>query len=142
MSDFYTHDADQIAVAVVGIVIEGGVADGEYLSIEVPESFTTKRGAKGDVTRSKTFNGESTCTLRLMQKSPTNAALSALAAVDDKAPNGAGVGPFLVKDLQGATVYAASKCWIKKRPDGKFGAEDIPREWQIGIADLVAFEGA
>jgi hypothetical protein len=140
MADFYVHDADQIALAVVGIPIEAGFAEGEFLTIEVPEKFTTKRGARGDVTRSKTFNGESTATIRLMQKSPSNAALSALAALDEKAPNGAGVGPFVAKDMQGATLYTASKCWVKKPADGKFGAEDIVREWQIGIADLVAVE--
>jgi len=140
MSDFHTHDADQITVVIAGIPIEAGFAEGEFCTIESQEGFTTKRGALGDVTRSKTFNGEAKVKLRIMQKSASNAPLSALYQLDVNAPNGAGVGPFLVRDRAGATVHAASKCWISKMPNGAFGAEDIPREWEISVADLVSVE--
>jgi hypothetical protein len=142
MSDFYIYDADQISIVVAAIPIEAGFAEGEFMSIDVPAKFTMKRGAKGDVTRSKTYDGTAVAKLRLMQKSSSNAPLSALYALDCNTPNGAGVGPFLVKDRQGATVYAASKSWISKGPTGAFAAEDTVREWEISMSDLVAFEAA
>ena len=76
-----------------------------------------------------------------MQSSPLNAALSALRLIDKKGKNGAGVGPFLVKDNGGTTLLEAEKCWIAKAPSMTLGKTATAREWKIRVASVLEFHG-
>lgn len=134
---FAVLDPDQNSVTVCGVLVEGGFADGDMVTI-VPESdaFITKVGATGAVTRIKTNNKLCTITLRLMQASIYNTILSALHQLDILVPNGAGVGPTIIKDLSGTSLYFFSKSWIAKAPDVTRGMDDNAMEWKIqGILD-------
>lgn len=136
------YDADQVSVVIAGIPIASGYADGEFVRIEqVTEDFTEKVGTDGEVTRSKTNDHRATVTIRLMQTSDGNAALSALNNADKLAPNGAGIGPFLVKDRQGTSLFAGDKCWVKKPPNVSFDREATEREWTLMVSDLVRLDG-
>lgn len=136
------YDADQVSVVLMGVPISSGYADGEFLRIEQEaEDFTHKVGTDGEVTRSKTNNRVAKVTLRLMQSSDGNAALSAINNLDRSAPNGAGIGPFLVRDRQGTSLFTASKCWISKPPNVTMAREATEREWELTVADLVRLDG-
>lgn len=135
-------DLDQLAIVACGIPVSSGYGEGEVMKIEWDEEdFTKKKGADGEVSRSKTYNKCCKITITLMQTASVNALLSALSLIDRKAKNGAGVGPFLAKDLGGATLYAASKCWIAGRPSPTFGREATHRDWVLECSDMESFEG-
>ena len=135
-------DLEQLAPIILGVPVSGGYGEGEVLKIEHDEpTFTLKKGADGMVTRSKTYNGVAKITLTLMQTSEFNALFSAILLVDKNGKNGAGVGPTAIKDLQGATLYFASKSWIEGPPNATFGREATHRDWVICTANLEVFEG-
>jgi hypothetical protein len=143
MSGFKVFDADQVTMAFMGIPISSGYADGEFLTIEQEaQDFEVKVGTDGEVTRSKTNNRHAIIKVKLMQTSTGNAALSALNNIDVATSNGAGVGPMLIKDLQGTTLYVASKCWIAKPPDVSMDRTATPREWTLECANLVRLDGS
>jgi len=136
------YDANEVTIIVAGIPIDSGYDDGEFCRIE-PESpdFVDKVGTDGEVTRSKTNDRRATCSVILMQSSTGNALLSALNNIDRLNGNGAGVGPFLVRDKQGTSLYAAAECWISQPPNVSFDREPTAREWTIRIANLERFDG-
>ena len=139
---FKVYDANEVSVIIAGLPIESGYDDGEFLRIEQEaDDFLDKVGTDGEVTRSKSNDRRATATVILMQSSDGNNLLSALNNIDRLAGNGAGVGPFLVKDRQGLSLYAAAECWISKPPDVSFDREPTPREWTIRIAVLERFDG-
>lgn len=135
------YDADQVTVSIAGIPL-GGYADGEFLSISMEsDGFSDKVGTDGEVTRSKTRDERANVEVKLMQSSDSNDLLSALHLSDLNAPNGAGVGAFLIRDRQGRTLYTGAACWIKKFPDASFDREATERVWPIRVANLLAFVG-
>ena len=139
MAKFY--DADLVTVAIAGIPVSG-YADGEFLSItQETDAFSDVVGTDGEVTRSKTKDTRATVSLKLMQTSDSNDLLSALYNTDMSAPNGAGVGAFLVRDRSGRSLYTGDACWIQKAPDVSFDREATSREWTIRVANLLRFDG-
>jgi hypothetical protein len=135
------YDASEVSIAIGGINIEAGFADGEFLRIEQEsDDFSDVVGTDGEVTRSKTKDKRATATILLMQSSQSNQALSALSNLDKTAPNGAGVVPFLVRDRNGDSLYESQHCWIMKGPDVSFDREATAREWTIRIANLERFD--
>ena len=136
------YDANEVTVNVAGLPIESGFDDGEFVRIEQEaEDFIDKVGTDGEVTRSKTNDRRATITILLMQSSDGNALLSGLNNLDRLAGNGAGVGPFLVRDRQGTALYAGAECWISKPPDVSFDREPTAREWTLRVASLERFDG-
>jgi hypothetical protein len=139
---FKVYDADEVTVSIAGLPIDSGYDDGEFCRIEQEaDDFTDKAGTDGEVTRSKTNDRRATCSIILMQSSDGNALLSGLNNIDRLAGNGAGVGPFLVRDRQGTALYAAAESWISKPPDVSFDREPTAREWTIRVANLERFDG-
>lgn len=138
----YEYDADQIAIDLGGIQVDSGFADGTFLKIEKDaEAFTYYVGTDGSVVRSKTKNKVAKITFRLNQSSPINDQLSALHIVDLAAPNGAGIVPFLVKDLNGTTLESGAHAWIQAFPDEEWDRGAKEREWTIICSDLKRFVG-
>ncbi len=141
MADFHDYSPDEVDVLVAGVPITGW-ADGEFLTIEwTTDRFVSQVGTDGEVTRSRSGDYRATATIRLMQTSDSNDLLSALAASDRLARNGAGVGAFLVKDNQGRSLYTAANCWVRRTPNPSFDREATEREWVIEIANLDDFTG-
>lgn len=137
MAGFKVYDSNEVKISIAGIPITGGFADGEFLRIEPEtEAFTDVVGTDGEVTRSKSNDGRATATILLMQTAEANAALSALHNQDKNQPGGAGVGRFLVQDLNGGTLHEAAQCWIQNRPNVSYDREATAREWPIRLADL------
>lgn len=135
--DVKIYDANEVSLVVAGLIIDSGYADGEFVKFEQDsDDFSDVVGTDGEVTRSKTNDRRFTATVTLMQTSDGNSKLTALNNLDRNASNGAGVGPFLLKDRSGTALYAASKCWVAKPPDAGFGKEASSREWKIrGVYD-------
>lgn len=136
------YDADQITMVFMGILVDSGYADGEFCRVEqLSDDFTDVVGTDGEVARSKTNDRRATITVTLLQTSSGNAKLSVLNNLDKLAANGAGVGPLLIKDLAGTSLYTASKAWIAAPPKVVFSRGAEAREWTIRCADLLRLDG-
>lgn len=138
------YDSNEVSLIAAGIPIESGRGEegGTFVKIEhLTDAFVDVVSLDGEVTRSKTNDNRATVTVTLMSSSASNALLSALHTADKLAGNGAGVGPLLIKDNQGNTLFAAPACWIVKTPDFEFAQKAMPVEWQIRVANMVPFIG-
>lgn len=140
---FKVYDANAVTVTVNGILIDSGFDDGEFVRVEQEsDDFIDKVGTDGEVTRSKTNDRRATVSIILMQSSAGNAALSTLNNLDLLAGNGQGVGPLLIRDQQGTSLFSAAECWISKPPDVSFDREATSREWTLRCAKLIRFDGS
>ena len=136
-----TYDPAQVAVVFAGIPISG-YADGTFLSVEQNEdSFALQVGTDGEACRSKSNNRSGRVTFTLGQWSEANDLLSALHNLDINTPNGDGIGPLLVKDNSGRSIFSAEKAWIVKPPAAGYGREAESREWVVETDNLVQFHG-
>ena len=77
-------------------------------------------------------------TFTLMANSPSNILLSAIYNADIKTANGLGVGPLLIRDTRGVSVFAGAQAWIQKLPKITLGAKISNKEWKIRVAKLEA----
>jgi len=126
------YDSNSVVLSFASRKLDSGLADGEFVRIEFDsDAFSDLVGTDGEVTRSKSNNGMATVTVRLMQTSDGNQVLAALHELDRLAANGAGVASFLLRDLNGTTVYSTVEAWIAKEPDVSFDREATPREWKL-----------
>lgn len=137
------YDPALYTLVIAGIPIPAkGYADGEFIRIDRDsDAFTDTVGTDGSVTRNRSHDQRATCTFTTRAKAEINAVLSVLHNADLNSDNGAGIGPFLLKDRNGLTVHAAEECWIAKMPDVGLDKTVGPRAWKIRIAALESFEG-
>lgn len=128
------YDPDQVVVYFAGKRIQG-FADGEFITVEqMSPGFTSVSGSDGEVARSKSNDRRAKVTVKLLQTSDSNDDLSEVHQTDLDAPNGAGVGTFLMQDLQGTTLVHADQAWITQFPDGSNDRTAKSREWVIELA--------
>ena len=134
-----TYQPDFVTVAFAGIPITG-FAPGTFVNAaRNNDSWNLSVGSGGDATRAKSGDKSGRVTITLLGSSASNASLSALAAVDEKA--GTSVYPLLVKDLSGADVVTAGTAWIVKPPDLEKSNEETNREWIFETDDLEIVAG-
>lgn len=135
------YDSNQVQVSFAGIPVQG-YADGDFLTItKESDAFSSVVGTDGEVSRSKTNDRRATVEIILMSTSPTNDILSAVHVADINAPGGAGVGGFLVTDLNGSSLYASGNAWVKRSPDVTYGREANERTWTLEVDVLQDFTG-
>lgn len=135
-------DPDAYTIDFGGINLNQGVADGEFFTAEpAAEQTTIKVGADGSIVRGKTRNRLWNMTIRLLETSLVNDALSAVATLDALTEGGAGVLPLLVRDRQGTTTLAAEKAWISKLPSITVSSEPGVREWTLQAEIVSPFIG-
>lgn len=139
---FSTYDFDQYVITFNGIILDGW-AEGTALTI-APEAdfFNDVTGIDGRVSRSKSMDNRWTATVNLLQTSTANEFLSSLLTLDLNAPNGAGVGAFIVKDIYGTTTFVGANAWISRPPDLTFESNATTRTWLIRIANGIMFIGS
>lgn len=133
------YDAAQVTMVFMGILVDSGFAEGEFLTIEqsAPD-YEVVVGADGQVGRSRTNNRHAVIKLKLMHTSAGNTFLGALSNAGLLAKNGSDVGPMLVRDrISGVCLYTAAECWIAKPPDVSYESKVSMREWQLECAELV-----
>ncbi len=130
-----TLDPGSIVMTFKGVNITG-VMDGTFCEVERAEDAVTMHvGAQGEVTRVMSRNKTGSVTFNIVQSSVTNQLLSAIAAADEK--DRSGVGPLLITDLNGTTVYKATEAWIRKLPKGEHAKDATGRSWVIDCAKLL-----
>jgi hypothetical protein len=135
--DFKIADSDQIRIVFAGYSISRGAGasgymDGEYLKITMEKkSFIYVEGTDGSLVRSKTQSRVGTATISLLQTSSSNDFLSSMLLTDESVANGAGVGTFVVEDLQGTTKFKALKAWVDGWPEQTFDRTAKERAWTI-----------
>lgn len=137
------YDPKLHTIIIAGIPIPPvGYADGVFLKIERNSAkFVKVVGTDGSVTRAKMGDDSAQATFSTMQKADINSVLSTLYNLDANSDNGEGIGPFLVKDRGGVTLYEAAQCWISQPPNPTFDKTPTSRDWIIEIEKLESFEG-
>lgn len=131
-----TYAAEKVIVTVGGVIVTG-FDDGDFIDVSyVNDRYTSKAGADGEVSRSKTADRLGEITITLSATSKANDELSALFNLGQIGGFEAPV-PFGVADLSGRSFATASKCWIKTAPNMVFGTEVGSREWVLEAADLI-----
>ncbi len=129
-----------MVVTFDGLLLSG-FAPGSRISVKFPDAFTKQVGSDGEVARSRSNDNTAQVTLTLMQSSFSNDALSAVHNADKAVPFGAGVGPLLIKDLNGTSLFTAPQAWITKAADSEYAQEVGSREWTIDTGDMYAMVG-
>lgn len=137
------YNAHDVVIELAGVLIQGGAADGEFLTIErQAELISYVVGTLGEVAVSINRNMAAIVTLRLLQTSSFNDLLSARVAQMRASPSGiVGVGPFLVRDLNGRTMHRSQRSVLYKAPNLAFDRTATPREWQLLVPQLESFDG-
>ena len=134
-----TYNAAEVLVTLAGISVEGK-ADGTFLTIGRDNpAFTSGTGSDGEGWRAKSNDKSGTAVFTVLQTSAANDALSALAALDEA--SGDGIGPLLVKDISGRSLYEAETVWLEKVADSEFAREQSNREWTAKTDNLSVFVG-
>jgi len=137
-----TYDPRGIVISIAGLLIQRGFAEDSMVKVAFTSPrFESKVGVDGEVTRARLHDRRATATLSLMQSSDGNDILSALLRRDTVALPGAGVGSFLMRDLQGTTLVFASAAWVKGIPEVEYGKSVGTRAWEIELADCDATLG-
>lgn len=130
------RDLDQFAFSFAGAEISTGYGEGAAIKIEkVTPTTKVKEGADGSASRSKTGSRLYKVTATYLSTSDANALLSAIALLDDISPNGAGVAPMLIQDLQGTTQLVSPSAWIETMPPLDINQEATNVEWVFYAAD-------
>ena len=130
MPGIRTYNAARVVVIYNGFNITG-FADGTFINITMQnDGITTQVGADGELARAVNADRRCTVTITLQQTSNANDFLSTMFSVDALTCGGR-IGPILVQDLCGDTLFAASEAWIVKPADIEFGKEITTRAWAI-----------
>jgi len=136
------YNPKSIVINLAGLLIDRGFSEDSMIKIASDSAkFEDVVGVDGEVTRVQQHDGRATITISLMQSSEMNDVLSALLLRDTNTPNGAGVGAFLMKDLQGTTLERGSAAWVKGFPERENGKKVGSRTWEIRVANLTSFLG-
>ena len=138
MHAYTQYDPESYSVIFNAIPISG-FAEDDFIDIEFDtEGYQDQVGADGHVIRYKSCDQRATVTFTLMANSPSNILLSAMYNADIKTANGLGVGPLLIRDTRGVSVFAGTQAWIQKLPKITLGAKISNKEWKIRVAKLEA----
>jgi len=137
------YNADEVTIVIGPVLVQSGLADGEFLRIEQETDDTEDvAGTDGEVAVSRTNDRRATATVLLMQTSDSNDGLSTLSALAKEAAGMAGgIVPFLVKDKNGRTLHTAANCWVRRAPDRSFDRTAGTNEWQVRLSHLARFDG-
>lgn len=136
------YDPKQVVISIAGLLVASGFAEDSMVKVAfTTPRFETKVGVDGEVTRSRMYDRRATVTVSLMQSSQGNDVLSTLLNRDTRGANGAGVGAFLLKDLNGTTLLSGAAAWVKGMPETEFGKSVGTRAWEIEVAELEGVVG-
>ena len=131
-----TYDPSKVVVTLDGNVIDG-FASGTFLKVTTPELYTDEAGINA-VARLKTADRRCTVELTLIQTSNAHLVLDGIKVLDE---GGNGVGPLIIKDFSGNTIFSALTCWISKEPEYEFGSEIANWTWTLRTDDYTAVAG-
>jgi hypothetical protein len=136
------YDATQVDLLLCGIPVDGGLADGVFISIKQnQDDYGMTKGADGSTVRYATNDRSATVEVTLLQTAKANSLFAALRTAGLLVPGGADIAPFMIRDKLGTCVYAGKECWIQKPPDVDFDRKDTERKWIIQVPNMVRYDG-
>jgi len=128
---FKVYDSRAVDLVLVGIPITDGLADPFVKITPVGDAFEDDISVEGEVTRFPTNECRYDVEVTLKGSSAHNQQLAAILAVDRVSTAGAGVGVFLLKDNNGATLHAGDKCWLTGSAPQEFGKNKPDCTWKL-----------
>lgn len=128
----YTYDIGGVHLSIAGILIQQGGGEGEFFTLTLPQGFDAKTGVHGDVVSYKLGAEVAEGKLTLLDPSPSNADLFALYQADKLSPVGAGLGDFLLEDINSA-MEITGKCRIVQPPEISKRDEAQNFTWTIQV---------
>ena len=144
---FDIYDLDQVLVQIFGVSVASGPGttpadEGSFIKIaQDGPSFKTKKGMAGRLVRSKTNEPLTKVELHLLQTSSFNATMSRMWNQDLIGVNGAGVGTFVLQDLQGTSVFTAERIWVTAPPEREWVQEQKGQVWLCEAALVDRLDG-
>lgn len=109
----------------------------DWLTIEAAgPSYETEAGANGGVVRYALNERRLTIKMKCKGSSSDNQKLSAILALDEASGTGAGVSAGMIKDANGASLYAG-QCWITGIPSNALGKKRGDVEWTFEMVRKV-----
>jgi hypothetical protein len=133
MAGFKNYDSNAVDLVLVGIPITDGKADPFVKVAPRGDAFEDDIGVDGEVCRCATHECRYDVEVTLKGSSKHNQQLAAILAVDRESTGGAGVGVFLLKDNNGATLHAGDKCWLTAAPAQEFGKNKPDVTWKLTV---------
>jgi Protein of unknown function (DUF3277) len=135
--DFKRH------IIMFGPLVLNNFADGDDVcSVKfATDPYELIIGADGIGTRVRSNDNSATMEIKLAYTSKMNDALTAALDTDLATPNGDGILPFAIKDLNGTTLHMAQSAWIAKRPEDAIGKKPGPRTWGLQTDEMTSFFG-
>lgn len=135
-----TYNPKALKMSYLGVPIEDGLNDGDFVSVEQQTpAFESVAGADGTVSRARTNDDRVTITLTLLQNSAANFFLNSQFLLDTESQNGAGVGPFYMKDMITGDTILVAEAWISNRGAVTRGKGTASMEWTIEGASSKMF---
>jgi hypothetical protein len=126
------YSANEVKAVFSGIPIESGRGDSDFITITPRnERFGVKVGLDGEATFWEDRDNTHEVLITLMQTSEMNGVFSAILNGDMKAPGGAGIAPFSVKDMQGRDVFVEKEARIAGWPEVSYQKEPGTITWKI-----------
>lgn len=135
-----TYNPKAVKMSYLGVPIEDGLNDGDFVSVEAQTpAWESVAGADGTVSRARTNDDRVSITLTLLQNSAANAFLNTQFLLDTESENGAGVGPFYMKDMVTGDTVLVPEAWIANRGAIVRGKGTSTIEWTIEGAAAKTF---
>jgi len=127
-----TYNPKATKISYLGVPIEDGLNDGDFVSVEQQSpAFESVAGADGTVSRARSNDDRVSITLTLLQNSAANFFLNSQFLLDTESDNGAGVGPFYMKDMITGDTILVAESWIANRGPVTRGKGTATQEWTI-----------
>jgi hypothetical protein len=133
MPSFKVYDSRAISLVLVGISITDGLADPFIKIAPRGDAYEDDIGVDGEVCRFPTNECRYDVEVTLKGYSSHNQQLADILAVDRVSTGGAGVGVFLLKDENGATIHAGDKCWLVGSAPQEFGKNKPDCTWKLTV---------
>lgn len=147
MSQAKSLDPNRYVISYGAIRMQGWAPGDEPFTWEYDEEvfLESEPGMDGEFARSLNANRKAILTLRLTQTSITNIELDEAISADiiaaEAGLGGAGIRPFTVADMQGATRLFSAQSWLMNQPNGGLGKIAGVREWKVRAAHLSGTHG-
>lgn len=132
MPETFIHSIDAYTLYFAGIDIKNGGGDGGFIEIELPQKFDSKSGVHGDVVTYKMGDAVTPVRITLLQQSTYNADLAEVYVADENSVSGAGIGSFLVDDLNSG-LEISGNARIVQPPTFNVQAEAQEVVWNLHL---------
>lgn len=139
MAAVKTYNANRVKVIFAGIPMSELGKD-EFVRVKYnADAYELSMSVDGKGVRERSNNGSATIEVILLATSTINALLTAVYQGDLAAPNGAGIAPLSIRDLNSdAEFHFAAEAFISKQPDASWARGVGERVWTFQTDDLIS----